>query len=208
MFSSTSALGRARSAIHKKSYGDVGLIKGKKAPLPEGLPPRSPLVDKTQDANIPYTAESAESVHDQFDSTPVYGRAAVIAAAAADRDILPVDTKLRVYWSGQDEWFETKVLGHRAQVINDQVINGEKVHGFLNFKHQCEYDGGFIEHDLANEEYEVIDLVPMAKPAEETQGKYAQNFPPPKTEADRVWEEDDLREKREIAEFEAVNLQV
>lgn len=207
MFSPTSALGRARSAIHKKSYGDVGLRKGKKAALPEGLPPRSPLAQK-QDANISDAAESAESVHDQFDSTPVYGRAAVIAAAAADRDILPVDTKLRVYWSGQDEWFETKVLGHRAQVINDQVIDGEKVHGFLNFKHQCEYDGGFIEHDLAKEEYEVIDLVPMAKPAEETQGKYAQNFAPAKTEADRVWEEDDLREECETADFEAANLQV
>lgn len=63
-----------------------------------------------------------------FEGAPVHGRAAIVAAAAAHREVVPVGSLIRVYWAGSDEEFDTKVLGHRAQLVD----------GSLCFKHQCE----------------------------------------------------------------------
>ena len=81
------------------------------------------------------------------EGAPVYGRAVVVAAAAANREIVPVGSTLTVYWEGSDEWFDTRVLGHRAQLIDGQLF----------FKHQCEYDGGAIEHDLGITDFHVME---------------------------------------------------
>ena len=56
-----------------------------------------------------------------YDGAPVYGRAAQIAATAAGRDLIPTGTTLQVYWAGSDTWFDTQVLGHRAQLIEGQL---------------------------------------------------------------------------------------
>lgn len=63
-----------------------------------------------------------------FNGAPVHGRAATVAAAAAQRDIVPAGSVIRVYWAGSEEWYDTKILGHRAQLID----------GNLCFKHECE----------------------------------------------------------------------
>ena len=72
-----------------------------------------------------------------------------MAAAAAQRVLLKEGTRLSVYWPGSEEWFETRVLGHRATVDPES--------GLLTFKHQCLYEGGNIEHDLGKTEYELVE---------------------------------------------------
>jgi hypothetical protein len=154
---SPAALARARSAmgtlpsLRKITKRDI------LAKIPDGYPPRTPQAEKQQKSS----ASKEIVTNRQFDGAPVFGRAAVVAAAAAGRDILPVGTTLRVYWEGNDEWFETKILGHRAQLSNGQVVDGEVLDGFLTFKHLCAYDGGELEHDLGQMEYEIILLLPM-----------------------------------------------
>lgn len=81
------------------------------------------------------------------EGAPVFGRAVIVAAAAANREIVPVGSTLTVYWEGSDEWFDTRVLSHRAQLIDGQLF----------FKHQCEYDGGAIEHDLGLTDFHVME---------------------------------------------------
>ena len=98
---------------------------------------------------VPQLPPAGPSVEPQFEGAPVTGCAALVAAAAAGRTIVPLGSTLKVYWAGSDEWFNTKIIGHRAALKK----------GRLAFKHQCEYDGGFLEHDLGVVDYEIIERV-------------------------------------------------
>ena len=196
---SPDALSRARAAISSRpdATPKPGLRnRGKVGKVPDGLPPNTPLSERKEQAAV--------SV-DNFEGAPVTGRAAVIAAAAAGRKILPVGTSLRVYWAGSDEWYDTKVLGHRAQLVNEQLLDGQLIDGFLTFKHQCEYDGGTIEHDFGQQEYEVINLgsttvLPEASSAapaaaalrSDADDSYSLNYAPP---TERTKEGEDAEEE-------------
>ena len=79
----------------------------------------------------------------------VSGRDAAEAAAAAGQQCLPVGTTLEVYWTGSDEYYKCKVIGHRAHPALDAATPGQ-------FMHRCEYDDGIVEHDLSTTDYEVI----------------------------------------------------
>lgn len=109
--------------------------------IPAGLPPALKETKSDLEAGEPQPPPTEEGA-------PVHGRAALVAAAAAQRDILPINTTLKVYWNGSHAWFDTKVLGHRARLVS----------GTLHFKHLCEYEGGAVEHDLALIEHEILDL--------------------------------------------------
>lgn len=76
----------------------------------------------------------------------------------------------QVYWEGCDEWFDTKVLGHRAVLID----------GKLNFKHMCEYDGGYMEHDLGVCDFEVLEraTAEALPPTPAGEGGYSLNYSP------------------------------
>ena len=80
-------------------------------------------------------------------TAPMPRSASAQAATAAGREILEEGTKLSVYWPGSDEWFATCILGHRATIEE----------GVLVFKHRCEYPGGFIEHDLGEVDFELLE---------------------------------------------------
>ena len=148
MTSSPAALARARSALGHLPQIRKGSKLGK---LPPGYPPRSPMAEKKRQAQ--------EVVVDaRHEGAAVYGRAAIVAAAAAERDILPLGTTLRIWWEGSDDWFQSKVVGHRAQLTNGKFVDGEVLDGVLIFKHLCEYEGGELEHDLGHMEYEIIQL--------------------------------------------------
>ena len=188
-FVSPNALSRARSALSIMTSPKPGLrSRGKVGKVPDGYPPNTPLSERKEQAAISI---------EQFEGAPVTGRAAVVAAAAADREILPVGTTLRVYWAGSDEWYETRVLGHRAQLVNGQLLDGQLLDGFLTFKHQCDYDGGAIEHDLGQQDYEVINLVQSAEPeaaptppeAAAVDGSYSLNYAPPTARVEKEEEE-------------------
>lgn len=79
----------------------------------------------------------------------VSGQNAAEAAAAAGQQCLPVGTTLEVYWTGSDEYYKCKVIGHRAHPAPDAATPGQ-------FMHRCEYDDGIVEHDLSTTDYEVI----------------------------------------------------
>ena len=112
---------------------------------PKGMPP-SGLIQNLDAVEMPESPRGAEpSSAEVFEGSMVRGRAAVVAASAANREILPVGSTLSVYWEGSDDWYDTTVLGHKAQLVE----------GSLAFKHECEYDGGAIDHDLGHTEYEI-----------------------------------------------------
>jgi len=127
---SPAALERARSSVHNLALRPGLSVRAPLGPVPAGYPPDSPTA----------ASKSTVDMVDRYEGAPVCGRAAIVAATAAGREILPVGTKLDVYWEGCEEWFSTQVLGHTAQLKE----------GHLVFKHQCEYEGGHVEHDLGD----------------------------------------------------------
>ena len=148
------AMARARSP-----FGKLVNSSPRNKSLPDGMPPPTPAGERLN-----------MRAGEQFEGAPVHGRAALVAAAAADRQIVPLDSTLKVYWEGSEEWFTTKILGHRAQLVDGQLC----------FKHQCEYDGGYIEHDLGVTPFEVIMRAEDAHAiaAEEDDAVYGQNYSP------------------------------
>lgn len=109
--------------------------------VPDGYPPKTPTPQKGR-------MRAVDTPSKQYNGAPVHGRAAQVAAKAAKRDLIPVGSSIKVYWAGSDTWFETTIIGHRAQLWEEQ----------LRFRHRCDYDGGEVEHDLGETAYEVIEL--------------------------------------------------
>jgi len=148
---SPAALERARSSNHNVALRPGLSVRAPLGPVPDGYPPSSLAV------------APKSVVVERYEGAPVCGRAAIVAATAAGREILPVGTSLEVYWEGCDEWFQTQVLGHTAQLSE----------GSLVFKHQCEYDGGLVEHDLGDGAltYAVTAMASEAVPEDDEQAK-------------------------------------
>jgi len=60
--------------------------------------------------------------------------------------VIPTGTVIKVHWPGNDEWYSTSVVGHRA------AISGAE----LKFVHQCEYLSGLVEHDLGEVQFQIV----------------------------------------------------
>ena len=72
-----------------------------------------------------------------------------LPVAAPDWEALPSGTRLRVWWEGSQEYFECTILNWRVAIGED---------GTLFYTHRCMYENGVFDHDLANVDFEVIDV--------------------------------------------------
>ena len=63
-------------------------------------------------------------------------------------DLLPSGTVLRVWWAGNEDYFECTIL--------DWSVDIDAETGKVRYMHRCDYDGGVFVHDLSDVQYEVV----------------------------------------------------
>ena len=105
--SKASPLGMASSRL-KASKSDA-LARARRVAL-EAISPHKQAVDVTI------------ALHEPASGKAVQGEAAIEAAQKMQREVIPTGTRLSVFWSGSDEWYEAKVIAYRAVFEGGNLI--------------------------------------------------------------------------------------